>query len=66
MKPKLIPLVEAPRILRDAYQVEISYRKLYGLVLDGMIPANKDPHSGRWMIPENQLSMIENHLNKKQ
>ncbi len=63
MEEKFIPLAEAPRILRDDYKVEVSYRKLYALVLDGKVPARKDPRSGRWLIPEGQLLFVRSAIN---
>jgi hypothetical protein len=63
METEFVPLADAPRILREDYKIEISYRKLYGFVLDGRVSAQKDPQSGRWMIPREKLIFIKGALN---
>lgn len=65
MLNKLIPLPEAPRILLEEHGTEVSYRRLYNLVLDGKINAKKDRQSGRWMIPDDQMKAVCVHLSSK-
>jgi hypothetical protein len=62
VEPNFIPLVEVPRILRDEYKTEVTYRQVYNLALDGSIGAVKDPQSGRWKVPEDQLIFVRGHI----
>ena len=63
MENEFVPLADAPRILREDLKIEISYRKLYGFILDGRVPARKDPQSGRWMILREHLIFVKGALN---
>jgi hypothetical protein len=57
-----IKLSEVPRRLREDFGVSISYRRLYGLVLDGIVPAEKDETGNRWLIACNDLGQVAEML----
>ncbi len=53
-----IKLPELPRLLREKYEIKVSYRQVYGAVLDGVIPAEKDTSGSRWLIAPDDLPKI--------
>lgn len=64
METTFIPLVDVPRILREDFKVEVTYRQVYNLALDGKLGAKKDPQSGRWLVPKDHLIFIQGHLHR--
>jgi hypothetical protein len=62
MSENTVPLTQAPRILRENHRRETTYRKLYGLVLDGKIPAHKDAEGRLWLIYVDDLPKIAETL----
>ena len=62
MSEKQIPLAELPRKLREEFGVSVSYRRVYGLVLDGVVPAEKDETGTRWFVSHDDLAEIAKTL----
>ncbi|HUU66734.1 MAG TPA: hypothetical protein VMW57_05550 [Methyloceanibacter sp.] len=62
MRDKQIPLAELPRKLREEFGLSVSYRRVYGLVLDGVVPAEKDERSARWFVSCDDLAEIAKSL----
>jgi hypothetical protein len=62
MSIERIPLAELPRVLRDRYGIQIKYRTVYQLVLDGELPAEKDQTSRRWLVASEDLNQIAEAL----
>lgn len=58
MPEETINLSEVPRHLRKAFEVKVSYRRVYTAVLDGKIPAEKDETGTRWKIKVDDLPEI--------
>ena len=58
-----IALTDAPRELAK-FGARITYRKLYGLVLDGIVPAER-ASNGRWIIKRTALPGIAKSLGSK-
>jgi hypothetical protein len=59
----VIPLADAPCELRKQ-GVPITYRKLYQLVLDGVVPAERG-ENGRWLIRQANLPQIIEFVNSR-
>ncbi len=62
MPDNKIKLPELPRRLREEFNLVVSYRQVYGAVLDGTIPAERDPSGSRWQVTPNDLPLIAEKL----
>lgn len=49
-----LPLTHLPRLLRDMTGKRATYNRIYRMIVDGDLPAEKNA-SGRWMIKRQDL-----------
>lgn len=56
-----LPLTHLPRLLRDMTGKRATYNRIYRMIVDGDLPAEKNA-SGRWMIKRQDLPTYTDKL----